>query len=783
MSTVTYKGRLFIPIWLLFFIAFFPGIAKTAEWFVRPYGSGIKVKDGKSYETAWEGLDKVVWGPGGVQAGDTLWICDTHGYHPSLSHYALLYYATKLTVGASGTPEAKITIRGDYPGHPGIIYGINRLFRSGWVNSGVNGVYIHGLRPSVVWLYEVNSNGEIIPYNFQVHESNNYGDFKYTDVDIINDTITVSIGTWSENQRVIFFQDSNNLPSPLNLTENRFKFYYLKNVSGRTFQLSETPGGPAIDLTTTGSATTCVMYQAPSDSDLALYEDGTFTIQSGSGNGKIIYVKPPTGISPNNNATLFAFNDDVIKITDQSHISIINLSVYGRIPLTRVNYILIDNVSVRDVYGKAIPIWGNSNYITITNCHIDRAGDGIYTISQGGYTPNYVTVKNTTVKNIIPYWFDGGSTDQHAIAFQAGIGNVAENNYCEYAQRSICHYVGSDYALGSTVKINANLVVDSYRSHIGLADARSVNAPIQKLVDPSRNFSSLGIVPGNKLRNRTTGAVGTITAIETTVRNNDTLVATLAGGSRQTWQRGDTYQVYHDPNIKYNGDAINSHGLSAASKSTVVITNNIVIHSDGVGIRVEIANNRNTTIYNNTIYDASVGIYLTTYLSKLKDMVVKNNIIYKLFQSNAYLNNPYFVYITSSSGFESDIYFNNNLYYDPSDPLATNTSFYLNGNKTFMGWKAAIQSINPLCETSSVYNDPKFKNDSGGFLEAEDFKLADNSPARAAGQPWSGMDRDFGGFPFNKTKPSIGAWSWRGKWGNISQPSKIGGLENIRPTH
>lgn len=707
-----------------------------ANWFVRPYGSGISTKNGQSYETAWEGLNTVVWGTGGVQAGDTLWICDTHGYHPSLSHDTSLYAATRLTVGVSGTSEARITIRGDYPGHPGIVYGTNRLYKSGWIDSGVNGVYVHGFKASLVWLYEV-VDSDIVPYQFQRYESKNYGNINYKvgndyiiTVDVVNDTITTSSGNWQENQRVVFYQGSGNLPSPL----VNCRFYYLKNVSGLTFQVSETPGGSAIDLTTVGGYD-IVVYQTPTDSDFSTFDAGDFCLQDYSANGTIVYAKSLSGTSPNSNPTLMAFNDRVIIVTDQSHLIIKNLVIHGRIELRRANYIEIDNVVTRNNTGKACSIFNNSNYITITNCDIENAGDGIYTVSESSYTPNYVIVRNNKIKNILPYWFDGGSEDQHAIAFQGGIGNVAENNYCEYAQRSITHYVGSTYPFGSTCVINNNLVVDSYRTKIGLADKRSSNLPSQKLVDPRMNFVSLGITTGMKVRNRTTGAIGTITAIETTINPNDTLVATLSGGTRQNWQKGDTYQVYNNQAYQHNGDAINSHGPSASSKATVVITNNIIIHSDGLGIRVTSANNRYLTICNNTIYNASIGISISTYSDKLKDIVLKNNIVYGRYNNEAGLYPPYLVYFNSTSGYENTIDVNNNLYYDPNDPEAAGNSFYFNGDKTLATYKASIQAINPNCETATLYADPRFVNSSGSYSEDEDFKLAANSPCRRAGDP------------------------------------------------
>ena len=66
------------------------------------------------------------------------------------------------------------------------------------------------------------------------------------------DYITITGGSWElwEN-RAVQFTTSNTLPSPLVAGTT----YYLKNVSGNTAQVSQTPGGAAENLTTTGTGT------------------------------------------------------------------------------------------------------------------------------------------------------------------------------------------------------------------------------------------------------------------------------------------------------------------------------------------------------------------------------------------------------------------------------------------------------------------------------------------------------------------------------------------------
>lgn len=81
-----------------------------AEWFVRPDTSHSGTRNGQSYDFAWGGWSEIVWGGAGVVGGDTLYVCDSHSY------------AAILTIGAHGaTSSSRVSIRGDYTGHPGVI--------------------------------------------------------------------------------------------------------------------------------------------------------------------------------------------------------------------------------------------------------------------------------------------------------------------------------------------------------------------------------------------------------------------------------------------------------------------------------------------------------------------------------------------------------------------------------------------------------------------------------------------------------------------------------------
>jgi hypothetical protein len=102
------------------------------DWYVRPAGGSYGSADGTSYSNAWNGLLKVVWGPGGVQAGDTLWVCGFHLF----TYTGGFPYTGWATINVSGTAGSHITIRGDYPGDKGEVWGGCKLAHGTWVDEG-----------------------------------------------------------------------------------------------------------------------------------------------------------------------------------------------------------------------------------------------------------------------------------------------------------------------------------------------------------------------------------------------------------------------------------------------------------------------------------------------------------------------------------------------------------------------------------------------------------------------------------------------------------------------
>lgn len=110
-------------------------IASATDWYVRPAGGNYGNEDGMNYTNAWDGLGNVVWGTGGVDAGDTLYVCGLH-----LRNHTGGSKGEKIIVNVSGTENNRVTIRGDCPSDPGIIWGAGIISYDTWTDEG-GGVY------------------------------------------------------------------------------------------------------------------------------------------------------------------------------------------------------------------------------------------------------------------------------------------------------------------------------------------------------------------------------------------------------------------------------------------------------------------------------------------------------------------------------------------------------------------------------------------------------------------------------------------------------------------
>lgn len=127
--------KVFLALWLVALSV------NATDWYCRPSGGSYGAEDGTTYETAWDGLMSVVWGGSGVQGGDILYICGAHLH--TIDNPNNLGAQALVSVTASGTQANPITIRMDYPGDTGEVYGCFSDQRPllSWEGPDANGVY------------------------------------------------------------------------------------------------------------------------------------------------------------------------------------------------------------------------------------------------------------------------------------------------------------------------------------------------------------------------------------------------------------------------------------------------------------------------------------------------------------------------------------------------------------------------------------------------------------------------------------------------------------------
>ena len=118
-------------------ILLMPSLVSAADWYVRPENGNYSAEDGSDYDNAWDGLGNVVWGTGGVEPGDNLYVCGLH-LRTRYGGSAWQVFSPQI----SGTDDNnRIIIRGDCSdsqGNPdeGIIWGAGIMEHEPWFDEG-----------------------------------------------------------------------------------------------------------------------------------------------------------------------------------------------------------------------------------------------------------------------------------------------------------------------------------------------------------------------------------------------------------------------------------------------------------------------------------------------------------------------------------------------------------------------------------------------------------------------------------------------------------------------
>jgi len=160
--------KVFLACFILTFVLL-PSVASAADWYVRPAGGNYGSENGVDYANAWDGLGNVVWGAGGVAAGDTLYVCGTHLMELMVnrSDQGNIYVV-------SGIDNSRHTvIRGDCPGDPGIVWGSYIPKYGAWKYEGDNTYSISlagGTYPGIIFEDIVGSTGTLLARAYSLQE-------------------------------------------------------------------------------------------------------------------------------------------------------------------------------------------------------------------------------------------------------------------------------------------------------------------------------------------------------------------------------------------------------------------------------------------------------------------------------------------------------------------------------------------------------------------------------------------------------------------------------------
>ena len=346
---------------LILILFLYPLSLSATTWYARPTGGSYGNEDGTTYADAWDGLLNVVWGGAGVVAGDTLYVCGLN-VHEATTINGISGQADITPV--SGSAGNVITIRGDYGGDAGIIWGAYLWSISSWTDNGNN-----------VWYISVAISA----------------DLDYVFEDILAESWTIldketSVGD-VENNTGSFYADNGNSRIYVHCSDSgdptgRIHF----DQAGYDFQLN---------------GLSYIKFQ-----DIDFYCHPTFGWEE----------------------TYDNITWDGCKI------------IYNR--------------------SNLIVVTDGCDYITVNDCELAWADNGIYNISAGNNAPSYYTYSNNTIHDI-GVRASNQNSDSHAIGIQGGHDGLIEGNYCYNCGNTILLYAYTNQELKDTI-IRKNFVKDAH---------------------------------------------------------------------------------------------------------------------------------------------------------------------------------------------------------------------------------------------------------------------------------------------------------------------------------
>lgn len=147
-----------------------PSVASAADWYVRPTGANFTAGGGTSYANAWKGLENVVFGSGGVQSGDSLYVCGTHIMELMVNRSD----QGDITIPSGIDSSHYTVVRGDCQGDPGIVWGSYIPKYGSWEDEGNNTYSISlagGTHAGMIFEYIDGDYGQLLTRAYSLNET------------------------------------------------------------------------------------------------------------------------------------------------------------------------------------------------------------------------------------------------------------------------------------------------------------------------------------------------------------------------------------------------------------------------------------------------------------------------------------------------------------------------------------------------------------------------------------------------------------------------------------